>query len=127
MSEQLSAAIHIDVETQYLEQQSSDEEQRHAFAYTITIANKGEEAVRLLNRHWIITDGNEQRKEVRGEGVVGEQPLIPPGEEFQYTSGAVIETAVGTMEGCYEMISASGRPFIAPIAVFPLTRRASLH
>ena len=83
--------------------------------------------MRLINRHWIITDGANQVQEVQGEGVIGKQPLIEPGQSFSYTSGAVIETAVGTMEGSYEMISASGRPFIAPIGIFSLVRPSALH
>ena len=119
--------ISIHVDTHYIAQQSSPDEQRYAFAYTITIRNTGDEAVRLLNRHWIITDGDNQVQEVQGEGVIGKQPLIGPGESFSYTSGAVIDTAVGTMEGSYEMISASGRPFIAPIGIFSLARPSALH
>ena len=119
--------VQVEVETQYLPDQSDPQGQRFAFAYTITIRNGGEEAVRLLNRHWIITDGDNQVQEVHGEGVVGKQPLIEPGESFSYTSGAVLDTAVGTMEGSYEMISASGRPFIAPIEVFSLVQPSALH
>lgn len=121
------SGVHVDVETQYLPEQSDPVGQRFAFAYTITIRNNGDEAVRLLNRHWIITDGDNQVQEVHGEGVVGKQPLIEPGESFSYTSGAVLDTAVGTMEGSYEMISASGRPFIAPISVFSLVQPSALH
>lgn len=119
--------VDVSVKTQYLPEQSRPEENRFAFAYTITIANSGDEAVRLLNRHWIITDGDNQVQEVHGEGVVGKQPLIEPGKSFNYTSGAVIDTPVGTMEGSYEMITASGRPFIAEIAVFSLTQPSALH
>ncbi|WP_373089593.1 Co2+/Mg2+ efflux protein ApaG [Zhongshania sp.] len=122
-----SAPVDIQVESQFLPDQSVPEEQRFVFAYTITIRNTGEEAVRLINRHWIITDGENQVQEVQGEGVIGKQPLIEPGQSFSYTSGAVIETAVGTMEGSYEMISASGRPFIAPIGIFSLVRPSALH
>ncbi|AKH69191.1 uncharacterized protein affecting Mg2+/Co2+ transport [Spongiibacter sp. IMCC21906] len=122
-----STAVEITVETEFLKEQSDLAQQRFAFAYTITVQNTGDEAVRLLNRHWIITDGDNEVQEVHGEGVVGKQPLIEPGEAFRYTSGAVINTAVGTMEGSYEMISASGRPFIAPIAVFSLAQPSALH
>ncbi|WP_269619678.1 Co2+/Mg2+ efflux protein ApaG [Zhongshania sp. BJYM1] len=124
---QESTPVDIQVESQFLPDQSEPTQQRFAFAYTITIRNTSEEAVRLLNRHWIITDGDNQVQEVQGEGVIGKQPLIPPGESFSYTSGAVIDTAVGTMEGSYEMISASGRPFIAPIGIFSLARPSALH
>ena len=119
--------VEIQVDTQFLPEQSSPEESRFAFAYTITILNHGDEAVRLLNRHWIITNGRNRISEVRGEGVVGKQPLIEPGKSFSYTSGTIIETAVGTMEGSYEMISESGRPFIAPIEAFSLVEPSSLH
>ena len=122
-----SNPVHIQVESEFLADQSAPEESRYAFAYTITINNTGDEAVRLLNRHWIITDGDNQVQEVQGEGVVGKQPLIEPGESFSYTSGAVIDTAVGTMEGSYEMISASGRRFIAPSGIFSLAQRSALH
>lgn len=122
-----SAPVEISVETQYLPEQSDVAEQRFAFAYTINIRNTGDEAVRLLSRHWIITDGDNQVQEVQGEGVIGKQPLIEPGESFTYTSGAVIATAVGTMEGSYEMITASGRPFIAPVDVFSLVLPSALH
>ena len=119
--------IDVSVVTRFLSEQSQPEQNRFAFAYTITITNGGNEAVRLLNRHWIITNGRNRISEVRGEGVVGKQPLIEPGKSFSYTSGTIMETAVGTMEGSYEMISASGRPFIAPVTAFPLVEPSALH
>jgi ApaG protein len=119
--------ILIEVATRYLPEQSTPAENRFVFAYTITISNRGSEAVRLLNRHWRITDANNRVQEVRGEGVVGEQPLIEAGGSFRYTSGSLLETAVGTMEGSYEMISVSGRSFNAPIAVFSLAQPGALH
>lgn len=119
--------VHIDVKTQYLPAQSSLREQRYAFAYTITITNQGHQAVQLISRHWLIRDGNNRIQEVRGEGVVGEQPVIAPGESFRYTSGAVLETAVGSMEGSYQMINAAGDAFEAPIATFVLTQPGALH
>ncbi|WP_372780146.1 Co2+/Mg2+ efflux protein ApaG [Litorivivens sp.] len=119
--------VDIQVATQYLADESAPDQDRFAFAYTITITNSGQEAVRLLNRHWIITNGRNRISEVRGEGVVGKQPLIEPGKSFSYTSGTIIETAVGTMEGSYEMISESGRPFIAPIETFSLVEPSALH
>ncbi len=122
-----SENVKIDVKTQYLPEQSNPAENRFAFAYTISVANNGDEAVRLLTRHWIITDGENKVQEVHGEGVVGKQPLIEPGKSFNYTSGAVIDTPVGTMEGSYEMITASGRPFMAPIHVFSLAQPSALH
>lgn len=119
--------IKINVATRYLAEQSIPAENRFVFAYTITIANQGDEPVRLLSRHWRITDANNRVQEVRGEGVVGEQPLIASGESYRYTSGAMLETAVGTMEGSYTMISASGHDFEAPIAVFSLAQPGVLH
>lgn len=119
--------IRIDIASRYLPEQSSPEDERFVFAYTVTITNGGTEAVRLLNRHWLITDAHNHILEVRGEGVIGEQPLIAAGDVYQYTSGAMLETAVGTMEGSYEMISASGRTFIAPIAAFSLVQPGALH
>src|SRR5579872_5199555 len=113
-----SSAIKIEVVTRYLPAQSAPAENRFVFAYTITINNRGNSAVRLLSRHWRITDANNRVQEVRGEGVVGEQPLIEPGASYRYTSGSMLETPVGTMEGSYEMISSDGHRFDAPIAVF---------
>ena len=112
--------VSVEVETSYLEDQSEPREHRFVFAYTITIRNEGDVAARLLTRHWIITDANGQRKEVRGDGVVGEQPHLQPGQDFRYSSGAVIETPVGVMEGSYGMVSDDGVSFPAPIPAFRL-------
>lgn len=120
-------AISVHVDRQYIDQQSEPEENRFAFAYTITISNHGNEAVKLLSRHWQITDGNQKMQEVRGDGVVGEQPLIQPGCQYRYTSGALLETATGTMEGSYQMVSTSGENFQVPIALFSLIQPGSLH
>lgn len=119
--------IRIEVETAYLDHQSEPDEDRYAFAYSITIHNDGAVAAKLLSRHWIITDADGGVQEVRGEGVVGEQPLIRPGEHFQYTSGAVLPTPVGSMRGAYTMIDAGGHEFEAPIAAFTLARPGALH
>ena len=119
--------ISIDVDTRFIDEQSSPENSRYAFAYTITISNHGTEAVQLISRHWLITDGRNQVQEVRGDGVVGEQPLIQPGTSFRYTSGALLETATGTMEGSYQMVSASGLTFDAPIELFSLIHPTALH
>ena len=119
--------IEIEVATAYIEEQSDPEAPRFVFAYHITIRNAGEASVQLLNRHWIIRDARDQTQEVRGEGVVGKQPRIPPGEEFEYTSGTVIETPVGTMEGSYEMRDDSGFMFEAPIPTFTLSVPHALH
>ncbi|MFT3931844.1 MAG: Co2+/Mg2+ efflux protein ApaG [Spongiibacteraceae bacterium] len=122
-----SSAIKIDVVTRYLPDQSAPNENRFVFAYTITISNRGADAVRLLSRHWRITDANNRVQEVRGEGVVGEQPLIAPGDSYTYTSGSMLETPVGTMEGSYQMIGTDGLRFDAPIPVFSLAQPGALH
>ncbi|MCU7960582.1 MAG: Co2+/Mg2+ efflux protein ApaG [gamma proteobacterium symbiont of Bathyaustriella thionipta] len=122
-----SSPIKIDVETRYIESQSAPEQDRFVFSYTITITNKGEEAAQLLNRHWLITDSNSHVQEVRGEGVVGEQPHLQPGESYRYTSGAVLQTPVGSMHGSYEMIYDDGIRFDAPIAPFSLAIPRTLH
>jgi ApaG protein len=119
--------IRIEVETTYLDHQSDPAEGRYAFAYSITIRNEGQVAARLLSRHWIITDADGGVQEVRGEGVVGEQPLIQPGEGFRYSSGAIIPTPVGSMRGAYQMVDESGQHFEAPIAAFTLARPGALH
>jgi ApaG protein len=112
--------IRIDVETSYLDEQSDPKERRYVFSYTITIRNEGPVAARLLTRHWLITDANGKVQDVRGEGVVGEQPHLKPGQGFRYSSGAVLETPVGAMQGSYEMVTDDGARFDAPIAVFRL-------
>lgn len=119
--------IRIDVETSYLGEQSEPNEQRYVFAYTVTIRNEGGLAATLLTRHWIITDANGEVKEVRGDGVVGEQPRLEPGQGFRYSSGAVLETPVGTMQGSYQMIDGHGRHFDAPIPLFRLAMPGILH
>ncbi|MGK0498438.1 MAG: ApaG protein [Oceanicoccus sp.] len=119
--------ISIHVDTEYIEQQSAPDQDRYAFAYTITISNHGVEPIQLISRNWQITDGNARVQEVHGDGVVGQQPRIKPGHSFQYTSGALLETAVGTMEGSYKMVSDSGQEFDAPIPRFSLIHRESLH
>jgi ApaG protein len=119
--------ISIDVETTYLDDQSEPREQRYVFAYTITIRNEGEVPAKLLTRHWIITDANGRVQEVRGDGVVGEQPYLKPGQGFRYSSGAVLETPVGTMQGSYQMIADDGAQFDAPIAAFRLAMPGMLH
>jgi ApaG protein len=119
--------ISIDVETTYLDDQSEPREQRYVFAYTITIRNEGEVPAKLLTRHWIITDANGRVQEVRGDGVVGEQPYLKPGQGFRYSSGAVLETPVGTMQGSYQMIADDGAQFDAPIPAFRLAMPGMLH
>jgi len=119
--------ISIDVKTTYVESQSEPEAGRYVFAYTITIRNTGGMPAKLLNRHWVITDSNGKVQEVRGEGVVGEQPHLQPGEGFRYTSGTMLETPVGSMEGSYEMLADDGTRFEAPIAPFSLSMPRTLH
>jgi ApaG protein len=117
----------IQVATNYISEQSEPESGRYVFAYTITIANTGEIPARLMSRHWIITDANGKVKEVSGDGVVGEQPHLNPGEEFRYSSGAVLETPVGAMQGLYRMQADNGVSFEAPIAPFTLAVPGVLH
>jgi ApaG protein len=112
--------ISVEVETTYVDEQSDPHERRYVFAYTITIRNEGAVPARLLTRHWIITDANGKVQEVRGDGVVGEQPHLKPGQGFRYSSGAVLETPVGAMQGSYEMIDDEGQRFDAPIRPFRL-------
>jgi len=120
-------AIRIDVETAYLDAESSPDEGRYVFAYTITIRNEGDIPARLLTRHWHITDANGQTQEVHGDGVVGEQPYLRPGEGFQYTSGTHLPTSMGTMTGRYGMVDANGVTFDAPIPEFLLSIPRTLH
>lgn len=120
-------SIDVEVETAYIEEQSSPEDNRYVFAYTITIRNTGSVAAKLLTRHWIITDSNGKTQEVRGEGVVGEQPHLEPGQGFQYTSGTMIETSVGSMRGSYQMIADDGVEFDAEIPSFTLSIPRTLH
>ena len=119
--------INIEVETNYLDDQSEPREQRYVFAYTITIRNEGDVQAKLLTRHWIITDANGRVQEVRGDGVVGEQPYLKPGQGFRYSSGAVLETPVGTMQGSYQMITDDGAKFDAAIPAFRLAMPGMLH
>jgi ApaG protein len=112
--------IRVDVETGYRDDQSDPMQDRYFFSYTITIRNEGKVPARLLTRHWLIPDANGKVQEVRGEGVVGEQPYLKPGQGFRYSSAAVIETPVGSMQGSYQMIGDDGTQFDAPIAPFRL-------
>jgi ApaG protein len=119
--------IRVDVDTAYLAEQSSPSDKRYVFSYTITIRNEGSVPARLLTRHWIITDSNGKVQEVRGEGVVGEQPYLKPGQGFRYSSGAVLETPVGAMQGSYQMVADDGQQFDAPIAAFRLAMPGLLN
>ena len=119
--------IKVVARSQYVEEQSNPALARYVFAYTITIENTGEAAAQLISRHWVITDANGKVEEVRGDGVVGEQPLLVPGETFRYTSGAVLETPLGTMQGSYQMVGQDGTQFDAQIPVFRLAVPHALH
>ena len=119
--------IRVVVDTSYLEEQSNPKDRRYVFSYTITIRNEGSVAARVMARHWIITDSNGKVQEVRGEGVVGEQPHLKPGQGFRYSSGAVLETPVGVMQGSYQMVSDNGEQFDAPVAAFRLAMPGLLH
>ena len=127
LTEPPTLKIRVEVETSYIEEQSDPRDKRFVFSYTITIRNEGQLPARLLTRHWIITDANGNVKETRGDGVVGEQPYLKPGQGFRYSSGAVIETPVGTMQGSYQMIADDGQHFDAPIAPFRLAMPGVLH
>ncbi len=119
--------IEVNVETRYIEEQSSPENERFVFSYTVTINNTGNVAAKLLTRHWIINDANGNVQEVHGEGVVGKQPYLRPGESFEYTSGTVMETPVGSMEGSYQWVTDGGLAFDAEIPAFTLSLPHALH
>jgi ApaG protein len=119
--------IEVEVETQYIAEQSLPDQDHFVFAYTITIYNSGEVAAQLLRRHWVITDANNKVQEVKGEGVVGEQPHLKPGEQYRYTSGTMLETPVGSMRGSYHMIADDGVEFEAEIPPFTLSMPRVLH
>jgi ApaG protein len=119
--------IRVEVSTNYVDDQSRPEDSRYFFSYTITIRNEGKSPARLMTRHWVITDANGKVQEVRGEGVVGEQPYLLPGQGFRYSSGAVLETPVGAMQGSYQMVADDGAQFDAMIAPFTLAMPGLLH
>jgi ApaG protein len=119
--------IRVDVQAQFVPEQSNPGERRFVFAYTITIRNEGTVPARLLSRHWYITDADGKVREVVGDGVVGEQPHLDPGEGFRYSSGAILETPVGSMHGRYLMVADDGEHFDAPIAPFTLAVPGLLH
>ena len=119
--------IDVSVTTRYLAAQSQPEQNRYAFAYTVTIVNNGELPAQLLSRHWVITDGDGRVQEVRGAGVIGQQPHIAPGASHTYSSGTVMATQVGTMQGSYQMLAEDGKRFDATIAPFRLAVPGALH
>ena len=125
MSTALTRGIRVTVKSRFLPEQSSAG--RWAFAYTVRIENLGQATTQLRSRHWIITDGNGKREEVKGDGVVGNQPVLKPGQQFEYTSGAVLQTPHGSMHGTYRMVTENGDSFDAEIAPFPLAQPGSLN
>jgi ApaG protein len=127
MSESAPYNTTVSVQTTYVPEQSDPDNRRYVFAYTITIRNEGSVPAKLLTRHWIITDADGKTQEVRGEGVVGEQPHLKPGEGFRYTSGTMLETPVGSMQGSYQMLADDGQEFECPIAPFTLSMPHKIH
>jgi ApaG protein len=127
MAERRNYDITVVSKATYVEDQSDPSKNQYVFAYTITITNTGNVSAQLVSRHWIITDANGKVLEVKGLGVVGQQPLLKPGDSFEYTSGTHLETAVGTMHGTYQMIAEDGRHFDAPIPSFTLSVPRVLH
>ena len=119
--------IEVAVKSVYVDDESSPEDNRYVFAYTVTIRNVGSVPAQLKTRHWVITDADGKVQEVRGEGVVGEQPRLAPGEHFQYTSAALIDTPIGTMRGSYQMVAEDGVEFDAEIPMFRLSMPNILH
>jgi len=127
MAESKKYEIAVTVATQYLADQSEPSAGRYVFAYTVTISNTGTVTAQLISRHWIITDAEGDVQEVRGLGVVGQQPLLAPGQSFEYTSGCALPTPVGTMKGSYQMVAEDGLPFDAPIPEFVVSMPRVLH
>ena len=119
--------INVKILPTYIAEQSDPYNDHYVFSYTVTIRNEGKKPARLLTRHWVITDGDGQVQEVRGEGVIGKQPHLSPGEDFKYTSGTFMNTPVGTMRGSYQMITDSGETFEADIPHFTLAAPNTLH
>jgi ApaG protein len=126
-SEATTRGVRVSVRSEYAADRSRPEDQQWFFLYTITITNTGTGTVQLMSRHWIITDAEGRIEEVRGPGVVGQQPVLPPGESFTYTSGCPLTTAFGTMEGTYQMVDPSGDGFDAKIAPFTLSEPYTVH
>jgi len=126
-SEAITRGVEVRVESRYVPEQSNPERGGWLFAYTVRIANKGGQTVQLISRHWIITDANGETEEVRGPGVIGAQPVLEPGESFEYTSACPLGTAFGTMHGTYQMVTDGGERFDAEIAAFSLSTPFGLN
>ena len=127
MAESKRYEITVSPKVAFLADQSDPDKNHFVFAYTITVTNTGSVAAQLISRHWIITDAEHRVQEVKGQGVVGKQPMLRPGESFEYTSGTSIPTAVGTMRGSYHMVAEDGLAFDVPIAPFTLSSPRTLH
>ena len=127
MTEPDKYRIQVKAVAEYVAAQSDPDEARYVFAYHITLTNTGSVAAQLISRHWIITDGTGKTQEVRGLGVVGEQPLLAPGQQYSYSSGSVLETPVGAMQGSYQMAAEDGHRFEAEIPAFVLAMPGMLH
>ena len=126
-SEALTKGIRIEVTSRYVADRSAPEDSEWFFAYTVRITNQGSETVQLMSRHWIITDANGRRQEVKGPGVVGEQPTLRPGESFEYTSACPLSTSIGAMQGTYQMVTGGGERFDATIAPFTLSEPYAMN
>lgn len=122
-----STRVCLQVQSAFIESQAAPDKERYIFAYTITIRNLRRDTIKLLSRYWLITDGNGREISIEGEGVVGEQPLIMPSNEFQYTSGIILDTPIGTMQGYYKMINQSGNNFVVDIPIFRLAIQHHIH
>jgi ApaG protein len=127
MSQALTNGILVSVKSEYLAERSAPGARRYAFSYTVQISNQGDETAQLRSRHWLITDARGEIQEVRGDGVVGAQPVLAPGESFEYTSWCVIATSTGSMRGSYQMVSSRGQSFDAEVAPFKLAMPHSLN
>ncbi|MFZ5698420.1 MAG: Co2+/Mg2+ efflux protein ApaG [Pseudomonadota bacterium] len=127
MNNTAAYCVNVQVQSEFLPEQSDESAHRYVFAYHITMHNAGTVAAQLLTRHWVVTDGNQKIQEVHGEGVIGEKPRLAPGESYRYSSGTVLTTPVGAMHGSYQMMAADGTRFEAPIAPFTLAVPRRLH
>ena len=127
MQEKSPYNISVNVKTAYISEQSDPDADRYVFAYTIHLKNEGDISAQLLTRHWIISDADGNEEEVHGEGVIGEQPYLQPGQQYEYTSGTILETPIGSMRGSYQMLAEDGNTFDADVPVFTLSHPNMLH